>query len=88
MARGRLSSVPAADEPPRQGDDGGGGSDGIAARVRALETHLPYLATREDVLRLKIWVLGGVIGGMVIVAMLALAVYRLFLGDFGPSTSP
>ena len=75
------------DDPPRSSDDGGGGSghDGLEARVRALETHLSYLATREDVIRLKVWILGSVIGGMVIVATLALAVYRLFLGDFGPS---
>ena len=34
---------------------------------------------REDVMRLKLWILGGVIAGMAIAASLAIAIARLFM---------
>ena len=43
----------------------------IERRVTVIETELKHLAT-------KAWVLGGVIGGMILAASLALAVVRLF----------
>ncbi len=37
------------------------------------------MATQEDVLRVKLWVLAGVIGGMIIAVSFGLAIARLFL---------
>ena len=49
------------------------GNESLRERVAKLEAIIPHLAT-------KAWVLGGVIGGMGIAAMIALGVSRLFLG--------
>ncbi len=43
----------------------------VEDRVLVVETELTHLATKS-------WVLGGVVGGMVLAASLALAVVRLF----------
>ena len=43
----------------------------IDRRVLVIETELKHLATKS-------WVLGGVVGGMVLAASLALAVVKLF----------
>ena len=51
--------------------------------MRAVHEKLGHVALREDVLRLKLWVLGGVIGGMVIAVSLGIAIARLFLS--GPN---
>ena len=51
----------------------------VEGDVRAIQSTLQHVALREDVLRLKLWVLGGVIGGMVIAVTLGIAIARLFL---------
>lgn len=50
-------------------EPGGGGGDGVDARLRAveerlarLETRMEYMATKEDIQKLRIWVLGGALG--------------------------
>ena len=50
---------------------GGGGSRGLPERVAALEAHMSHVATKS-------WVLGGVVGGMISAAIVALAVARIF----------
>ena len=45
--------------------------------LRKLETHLQYFATKEDIPKLKVWWLGGIIGGMGLAATIAIAVLRL-----------
>ena len=42
---------------------------------------MKHVAMREDVQGMKIWVLGGVIGGMIIAATLSIAIARLFLAE-------
>lgn len=70
---------------------GGGGSDdrsrlrNVELDVREVKTQMQHVALQKDVLGLKIWILIGVIGGMLTAAGLALAVARLF---FGPSSPP
>jgi len=44
---------------------GGGDNGGIEARLAALETRIEYLATKEDIQKLKVWVLGGVVSAFV-----------------------
>lgn len=57
----------------------GNGGSNYERRLTRVETLMESVALREDVLKLKLWVLGGVIGGMIIAASLAIAIARLFL---------
>lgn len=79
---GHLREVGEGDEPASTatGRNGNGGGNGrLESRVAVLESELKHLATKADVLGLKIWVLGGVIGGMIVASGLATAISRLFL---------
>ena len=49
----------------------------LEIEVTKIATKMESVATREEVLKLKLWILGGVIGGMVIAATLGLAIARL-----------
>ena len=74
-----LKAVP---DPPGA-DRGGSGSSsgsgsGFESRLTRLETHLQYLATKEDLQKLKVWWLVGIITGMGLAAAIALAVLRIF----------
>lgn len=69
-------AVPDPATGPRSSGRGGGGIEG---RLSALETRIEYLATKKDIQKLKVWVLGGVIAALVIGASLAVAVVKLFL---------
>ena len=62
------------------GSGGDGGSDLVALRLEIVQikTRIERMATQEDILRLKLWVLGGVLGGMAIAATLAIAIARVF----------
>lgn len=78
---------------PVGSDDGSGGS-GIETRLKALETRveylatkadvkeingqIKYLATKEDMQKVKVWVLSGVLGGMVLVATLVIGIAKFF----------
>lgn len=83
-----------ADPEGSGGSGRGGREDGIEARLKALETRVEYLATRgdvaeikgrlesfatkEDIQKVKVWVLSGVLGGMVLAATLAVGIVKLF----------
>ena len=54
---------------PNDGNGGGGWWLDVDRRVTRIETELRHVAT-------KAWVLGGVVGGMALAAMIALAVAR------------
>ena len=76
--------VPMARRPT--GEDGGGNGHGQRLRTLEIEvakiaTKMESVATREEVLKLKLWILGGVIGGMVVAATLGFAIARLFLAS-------
>ena len=53
-----------------------GGDGGLGERMARLENQMQHVALREDVLNLKIWILLGTIGGMVIAAGLALGIVK------------
>lgn len=78
--------------PAESGSKSGGGR--LESRLMRLETHMQYLATREDLQKLeiqlqylatkedlqklKVWWLGGIITGMALAATVAIAVLRIF----------
>ncbi len=72
MAGPNLRDV-SADPPGRPaattGSNGGNGTFG--ERLARLEAHMQHVAT-------KAWVLGGVVGGMVLAASLSIAILKLF----------
>ena len=51
----------------------------IGERVATLEAEIRHLATKEDIQRLKVWWLGGIIAGMGLAAAIALGVLKIFL---------
>ena len=65
---------PGGDAPSGAGAEGG--ANGIESRLSRLETHIQYLATREGLQRLKVWVLLGVIGGMAVAAGVGAGIAR------------
>ena len=71
-----LRAVP--DPPGSESSGKGGGGNGFDSRITRLETHLQYLATKEDIEKLKVWWLIGIISGMGLAATIALAVLRIF----------
>ncbi len=49
----------------------------IESRLTKIETQLQYTATKEDLQKLKVWVLGGLMGGMTLAATAVVIVLRL-----------
>ena len=63
----------------------GGGDNGDRLRnVRLtgietrLDTILPHLATKEDIQKIKVWALAGVLGGIALAVTIALAFLKIF----------
>lgn len=61
-----------------------GENGGVDARLRAveerlarLETRMDYMATKEDIQKIKIWVLGGALGSGIPIALLVVKVFFL-----------
>lgn len=70
--------------------NGGGGRSKLEARVAVLETHLQYLAKKEDikeveksVQNVKLWVLSGLLGGIPVAVILTFAIISFFSGTNG-----
>ena len=67
---------------------GGNGNDGrlrgaeerLARLETRLDTVLPYLATKEDIQKIKVWTLAGVLGGIVLAVTVALTFLKVFGG--------
>ena len=89
----QIRTIKQEDPPTAERQHGGNGRNGgdrrLDDRLRnveiqvaeisiKLETQLGHLATKNEVTKLKVWVLSGVLGGMAIAATIALAVARLF----------
>ena len=56
---------------------GGNGSNyDIRERLARLEERVNHLASKEDIQKLKIWVLGGVIGAAVFAVSIASFIFR------------
>ncbi|MCY4385993.1 MAG: hypothetical protein OXC18_02700 [Desulfurellaceae bacterium] len=84
----RLSQRPAK----RKRRGGGSGGDDIEGRLRdveasivAIETQLPHLATKEDLQKLKVWWLCGILAGMVAAAGIAASIASVAVRIFPPS---
>ena len=80
---GNVSDFPSKQPPVPSsasgGDDGGSGRlAAVESRLAALETHVKYLATKEDIQKIKVWVLAGVLGGSAIAVGLTATVIKLF----------
>ena len=50
----------------------------MTGRVAALEARMDYLATKADLEAMKTWVVKGVVAGMGLAAVVALAILKLF----------
>ena len=76
MNHPHLTAVP---DPPGE-DRIGRGENGsnYERRVTRLETHLKYLATKEDIQKLKVWWLIGIISGMAVAVGMAMTFLKLF----------
>ncbi len=66
--------------------EGGNENSNLGERVSALEAEHKHLATKADtqaiktdIQALKVWVLGGVLGGMGLATMIALGALKYFL---------
>ena len=53
-------------------------TQGLGGRVRKVEDDILVIQTEFKHLATKAWVLGGVVGGMVLAASLSLAVVKIF----------
>lgn len=61
---------------PRRGSGSSGNGGDFGEHLARLETHMQHMAT-------KTCVLGGVIGGMILAASLAIAILKLFADSSG-----
>ena len=82
---------PSRPDPHRFRDGGNGDDGGTDQRLRAVElglaglnarfeSELKHLATKEDLQKIKVWVLSGVLGGMALAATVAVTILKLW-GD-------
>ncbi|MDE0238920.1 MAG: hypothetical protein OXQ84_01800 [bacterium] len=80
-----LHTVPPVAQP---GANGGG--DDFDTRLRALEIQMgrmdervagmqENMATKNDITNLKVWILGGVLSGIILAALIAVTVVKAFL---------
>lgn len=50
----------------------------LNGRLQSLVTRLESFATKEDIQKVKVWVLSGVLGGMVLAVTFAIGIAKLF----------
>ena len=63
----------------RPGSSGGGnGGSGHGERLARIEARMEHVATKEDIKKLRVWVLGGVLGALGLAVLAAIGVARLF----------
>ncbi len=87
MSARPLQSVPSNQEEPEAPakSSGGNGGSNVERRLTALETHVQYLATKEDiqklkvdVQKLKVWFLQATISAMVVIVTVTVAILKIF----------
>ena len=65
--------------PSRPGPSGDrGGSSGFGERLARIEARMEHVATKEDIQRLRVWVLGGVLGALSVAVMGTIGIASLF----------
>lgn len=77
-----IASSSVTPEPPAQATSGGrdekeGRLVAVEADVAVLNARMDYLATKEEIRSVKVWILCGVLGGMSVAAALAIAILKL-----------
>ena len=77
-----IASSSVTPEPPAQATSGGrdekeGRLVAVEADVAVLNARMDYLATKEEIRSVKVWILCGVLGGMSVAAALAIAIFKL-----------
>lgn len=87
------SDNPQSEPPSNYGAGGGSGGDDYGERLARLETRMDYLATKEDVTKIevgvtqnieiavekmKVWILSGVLGAVVVATSIAVAIIKIF----------
>ena len=79
-AERHLQAVP--DPPGAESGGRGGGGNSFESRLTSLETHIRYLATKEDIQKLKVWwligIISAIISGMGLAATIALVFLKIF----------
>ena len=82
-ARRASTDDPSRPEPEAAVDSSVGGrreADDRLARLEArFDTEVKYLATKEDIQKVKVWILVGVLGGMIAAAGIAIGILSLVL---------
>ncbi len=84
-----LRAVESGEPSQVPGGTNGGGSGGIEARLRGLEIQMARIevrvdnieanmATKTDISNLKVWILGGVLSGIVLAVTIATIVVKAF----------
>ena len=61
------------------GSNGGGGNYG--ERLARIEASLEHMATKEDIQKIKVWVLSGILGGVSVTALLTAAIMKLLFSS-------
>ena len=54
------------------------GSSGFGERLARIEARMEHVATKEDIQRLRVWVLGGVLGALSVAVMGTIGIASLF----------
>lgn len=74
--RGRRGRPPSGGGP--NDTDWEGRLRSVEDALTAMETEIPHLATKEDLQKMKVWWLGGIIAGMATAAVIALTFLKIF----------
>ena len=73
--KGHPPTPPPSRPVPPGGRDG---SSGFGERLARIEAKMEHVATKEDIQRLRVWVLGGVLGALSVAIMGTIGVASLF----------
>ena len=90
QAQKRRAEPDPSPPPTRRGSDVGEGLaqlgekiSQLGERVARVEASMQYLSTKEDLQKVKVWVLGGVIVGSVSAVVVIVGLARIAEGWFG-----
>ena len=64
-----------------RGSGSNGDSGNYGERLARIEAKMEYFATKEDIQKIKVWVLVGVLGGMGVATGLTVSIVKLFFSN-------